>query len=139
MRALSPFRLDLLVALVALIEFELELLLLVPDAPHRGLAALSLAGLAAGLAFRRRAPVVCVALVFGFGVVLQSLYHPYTDHLALPFFSVFVAAYSLGAYAEHRALIAGLAIGIPLAVGFSLVDHDTNASSYVFSVFVMTV
>src|SRR4051794_16863811 len=106
MRAISPFRLDLLVAVVALIEFQLELAFLVPDGPHDGVAALALTGIAAGMAFRRRAPLACLVLVFGCGVVLQSLYHPYTDHLALPFFSVFVASYSLGAYAEHRALIA---------------------------------
>src|SRR5215470_11588490 len=119
MRALSPFRFDLLVALVALIEFQLELAFLVPDAPHDGIAAVSLTVIAAGLAFRRRAPLACLVLVFGAGVVLQSLYHPYTDHLALPFFSVFVASYSLGAYAEHNALRVGLAIGIPLSIGFS--------------------
>jgi len=139
MRALSPFRFDLLVAFVALIEFQLELAFLVPDGPHDGIAAIGLTGLAVGLAFRRRAPLACLVIVFGWGVVLQSLYHPYTDHLALPFFSVFVASYSLGAYAEHRALLAGLAIGIPLAVGFSVADQGTTASSYVFSVFVMTV
>src|SRR5690349_14966278 len=138
MRALSPFRIDLLVALAALIEFQLELVFLVPSGPHHVIAAIGLTGLAAGLAFRRRSPVLCVLLVFGWGVVLQSLYHPYTDHLALPFFSVFVAAYSLGAYAEHRQLQIGLAIAIPLAVGFSVADHDTSASSYVFSVGVMT-
>ncbi len=139
MRALSPFRLDLLVAVLALIEFELELLFLVPNGSHDARAAASLAGIAAGLALRRRSPLACLALVFGSGVVLQSLYRRYTDHLALPFFTVFVASYSLGAYAEHRQLLIGLAIGIPLAVGFTLVDHDTNASSYVFSVVVMTV
>jgi signal transduction histidine kinase len=139
MRALSPFRVDVLVAVVALIEFQLELAFLVPDGPHDGVAALALTGLAAGLAFRRRAPLVCLVLVFGWGVLLQSLYHPYTDHLAVPFFTVFVAAYSLGAYAEHRELIAGLAIGIPLSMGFSLADQETDASSYVFSVVVMTI
>src|SRR4051794_3283125 len=98
MRALSPFRIDLLVAALALIEFELELLLFVPSAPHRGVAAASLAGIAAGLALRRRAPLAGLVLVFGSGTVLQSLYHPYTDHLALPFFSLFLASYSFGAY-----------------------------------------
>ncbi len=139
MRALSPFRLDLLVAALALIEFQLELAFLVPHGPHDGIAAIALTGLAVGLAFRRRAPLACLVLVFGWGVVLQSLYHPYTDHLALPFFTVFVAGYSLGAYAEHRALLAGLAIGIPLAIAFSIVDQDADASSYVFSVLIMTV
>src|SRR5689334_8932654 len=139
MRALSPFRIDLLVALAALIEFQLELAFLVPDGPHDAVAAVALTGLAAGLAFRRRSPLACVVLVFGWGVVLQLLYHPYTDHLALPFFTVFVASYSLGAYAEHRVLLAGLAIAIPLSIGFSVVDQDTDASSYVFSVLIMTV
>jgi signal transduction histidine kinase len=140
MRALSPFRLDLLVAALALIEFQLELLFLVPrGGGHDAVAAVALTGLAVGIAFRRRSPLACMAIVFACGVVLQSLYHPYTDHLALPFFSVFVASYSLGAYAEHRALLAGLAIGIPLAAGFSIVDQETNASSYVFSIGVMTV
>jgi signal transduction histidine kinase len=139
MRALSPFRFDLLVAVLALIEFQLELIFLVPDGPHDAVAAVSLAVVAAGLAFRRRAPLVCLVLVFSAGVVLQSLNNPYTDHLALPFFSVFVAAYSLGAYAEHRELLAGLAIGIPLSIGFSLVDRDTDVSSYVFSIVVMTI
>jgi signal transduction histidine kinase len=140
MRALSPFRFDLVVAALALVEFQLELIFLVPGGgSHDAVAAIALTALAAGLALRRRAPLACLVLVFGAGVPLQSLYHPYTDHLALPFFTVFVASYSLGAYAQHRALIAGLAIGLPLAVGFTLVDHGTDASSYLFSVVIMLI
>src|SRR4029078_3451733 len=110
MRALSPVRFDLLVAFVALIEFQLELAFLVPDGPHDGIAAIGLTGLAVGLPFRRRAPLACLAIVFGWGVVLQSLYHPYTDHLALPFFSVFVASYSVRARADDPHMIARVVV-----------------------------
>src|SRR5262245_19443644 len=138
MRPLSPFRIDLLVGALALIEFQLELIFLVPDGPHDAVAAAALTAIAAGLTLRRRAPVVGLVLVFGGGALLQSFNHPYTDHLALPFFSVFVAAFSLGAYADRTRLLIGLALALPLAVVISAVDDEVSATNYVFSVGVMT-
>ncbi len=140
MRALSPFRLDLLVGALLLVEAQLELALLVPSpSPHRALAAATLVAVATGLALRRRAPLAGVLLVFGAGTILQSLYHPYTDHLFLPFFTVFVASFSLGMYAERRSFLAGLVLGTALAAAMTIVDREADVSSYVFSVAVTMV
>jgi signal transduction histidine kinase len=108
------------------------------DAPHRAVAAIALAIIPAGIALRRRAPVACVLLVLGAGTVLQSLHHPYTNHLFLPFFAVFGATYSLGAHTEGRTLAVGTGLATALAIALTVVDEGTDASSYVFSLAVMT-
>src|SRR5262249_42419922 len=89
----------------------------------------------AGAARRRRPALVGLVLLFGAATAMQNR-QVYVDDLFLPFFTVFVASYSLGAYAGHRAFVAGLVLGTALAVAMTLVQSDNTVSSFVFSVFV---
>jgi signal transduction histidine kinase len=133
---MRAYRLDVLLAAAVLAEALVELALLVPHPPHAGLAVAALATIATGVALRRRAPLACLLLIFGGACVLQSM-RAYTDNMYLPFFTVFIASYSLGAYAERRSLIVGLVLGFFLSITMTLVDNDTDVSSYVFSTVVI--
>jgi len=59
LRAMDPYRVDLLLAAALLVEGLLEVTLLLPDeTPRHGLIAVLVAGLAGCVAIRRRAPIV---------------------------------------------------------------------------------
>ena len=132
------FRLDLLIGVAVLIEALLEVFLLVPGTPQLEVAIPALVAMATGIALRRRAPLTGLLILFTGGTVLETL-DVYVSHLYFPFFTVFVSAYSLGAYARHRQFIAGLVLGTVLATAMTAVQPDNTASSYVFSVFVTMV
>src|SRR5262249_5419638 len=67
-------RLPALIAAAVLIEFYVELAVLVPEGTaYRGIAALLLAAIAAGLAVGPRAPLVGVLMVYGGIAALSSL------------------------------------------------------------------
>jgi signal transduction histidine kinase len=105
LRALDPFRTDLLLAAAFLVEVQLELAVLVPDgAPHRPLAALLFGVLACTLALRRRAPVVAALAGMPLAVAGNGLDFDYSDNLVSPFFLVLLLLYSLGRHAQGRAV-----------------------------------
>jgi signal transduction histidine kinase len=117
MRALDPFRADLLLAAVFLVEALGELVVLVPDgAPHRLGAALLIAVEAAALALRRRYTVLAVLVVMPFQVLAYQLGSAYSDHLVTPFFVVLLMLYTIGRHLEGPAM---LALGV-YAGGFLL-------------------
>src|SRR5690242_11941591 len=58
----EPWRLDLLIAVLFLIEAELEVLLLTEGSPNAWVAALMQLGIAVALALRRTAPLASVLL-----------------------------------------------------------------------------
>src|SRR4051812_1589382 len=79
-RAMDPWRLDLLIAAGLVVVFELELLLLTPaDAAHRGLIAVVLAVEAATFALRRRAPLVPMTVTLGMLTALDTAHPIYVN------------------------------------------------------------
>ncbi len=129
---LSPWRLDVLVAVAVVVEFLCEVAFVVPaDTPHRPLAALILTVAGAGFALRRRAPLVTVAGVY-LGVLTLNVLSPvYAEHLAGPYFATFVATFSLGAHAGRRALIAGCALAAGVLFVVPLITPD-DAGDFIF-------
>ena len=110
-----------------LAEFWAELALLVPpDTPYRGLAALLLAAIAVAVVAGRRAPLIGALVVFGATAALPALSHVYYDELVLPFAAPFVAAYWLGAHAGRRALAIGLALGAALTLAATAPYDDAT-------------
>src|SRR2546421_11256282 len=72
-RAMDPWRLDLLIAAALVVVFEVELLLLTPaDTAHRGLIAVVLALEGATFALRRRAPLVPMTVTLGLLAALDG-------------------------------------------------------------------
>jgi len=103
LRALDPFRADLLLACAFLIEATVELIVLVPDgAPHQA-AAFGLIVLAAfTLAIRRRWTIAAVLLAVPVQLLANTLGREYIDHLVTPFFAILLVLYSLGRHLEGR-------------------------------------
>ncbi len=106
----SGGRADLLLAVAAGIEMQLELLL--ADGPTGSLLAARglVLVLAAGLALRRRAPLVAVALAGVVFVAFERLPDGVADDLVVSFFALLFIAYSLGAHTDGRRLALGVAL-----------------------------
>jgi hypothetical protein len=108
-RALPARRADALLAGVLLAEGVSELFLFAKLDGSRLAAAVGLLTvMAAGLAVRRRFPLLALLVVLGLHPVMQSFGRELVDHVAGPFFWLLIAGYSLGAHAEGRRLWAGV-------------------------------
>jgi signal transduction histidine kinase len=83
------------------------------------------------LAFRRRMPLVTVAVLFGLLPVYESFGRPLMDNVAGPMFWMLIAAYTLGAHTQGRRLWAGVALSSALVVLSTAVDtYNDDAASY---------
>ncbi len=128
LRAIPPFRLDALIGFAVWIEICCELVLVTPLEGTRLVGSMAAAGLAfgLGLALRRRAPIVAIALS-GAGVVAGSLVgRDLTDHAIAPILVVIVIAFSAGVQLEGRRLALAFAIGAVLAAAGVLADPAQN-------------
>lgn len=136
MRAIDPFRADLLLAALFLVEALVELVVLVPDpAPHTGWAVALVLALTGCLAARRRWPipsaVIAMPLLIGFNALGQA----YGDHMVSPFFVLLFLLYSMGRNIEGRRLYYVLAWAAVCAVVAQSVDtYNDDAASFVFTV-----
>src|SRR3954470_9927452 len=97
-----------LLAGAALVEFQLELVLLVPaGTPYRAVAALLLCVVAGGLAVGRRYPLAGLLAVAGAVALLPALSEAYYEHMVGPYAAGLIAAYRLGAYGGRWSLVLG--------------------------------
>jgi signal transduction histidine kinase len=129
LRAMDPSRLDLLIAGVLVVVFELELLLLTPaDASHRGLVAVLLALEGATFALRRRAPLVPMVATLGMLTALDAAHPIYVNSLYSPFLVAFIGIYSVGRHASPRMALLGFAVGFALFCADSAVDAENDTT-----------
>ncbi len=136
-RALDPYRADLLLAVVLGVEFQVEALLLDADPAELASAHVLLVVLAAGVALRRRLPLVGLglALVAFVGIVNTSA--AVDEGLYLPFFCVMFAAYSAGANLSGRRLaIATAMLVVGIGAG-SATDEQADATDWLFGVVIL--
>ncbi len=137
-RGMDPWRFDLALGAFVAVEGNLELLLI--DAPASDVLAvrLLLVVLGAGLALRRRLPLIGLAVVLVAYSGMQTVGPPISDNLLLPFFSIFVAVYTLGATVHGRRLWVGAALALAGVQTAVLIDgYDDNLGNIVFSAAVM--
>jgi signal transduction histidine kinase len=131
LRALDPLRADLLLAVAFLIEAELEVLVFVRGYPHAGLAAVIMVAIAAGLALRRRAPVVAIASTVAAIMAIQPLGRGVNDHIYVPVFVALFMLYSTGRHADERGALIGFVIA---AAGFAITpaldDYPSTLADY---------
>src|SRR3954451_4093737 len=94
--ALGPARADAVLAALFLLEAEAEVVFLVGDAPHAGLAALSMVPVAAALALRRRMPLEALVLAMIGLAAIQPLGRGVVDNMYSPTFAVLFLLFSTG-------------------------------------------
>ncbi len=137
LRALPPLVFDTGLAVLLLAEALFELFVLTPvNGVDAALIALTLTVMAAGLAVRRRLPVTALALVLGgFVVILQIGGRQWDENVALPFFWMLFASYTVGAHTEGRHLAFGAFVGVALnALGTATDTYPNDITAFVNSV-----
>jgi signal transduction histidine kinase len=136
MRALDPFRVDLLLAAVFLVEALGELAVFVPeDAQHKWAAALLIAVEAVALAVRRRYTVLAVLLVMPVQPIAATLGSEYADHLITPFFVELLMLYTIGRHLEGPAvLVLGVYAAVCLVVATAIDDYADTPTDYLITV-----
>jgi signal transduction histidine kinase len=136
LRAMDPFRADLLLAAALAVEGLLEVLFLLPDeAPRDGVIALMVVGMAGCVAIRRRLPVVAplvgMALFCAFPIAGQI----YTENLVSPFFVALFLIYGIGRHLEGRAVWIVTACAAVLITVFTAVEQtEDTVGNYVLSI-----
>jgi signal transduction histidine kinase len=153
LRALDPFRADLLLAAAFFVEACVELVVLVPDgAKHRWAAILLFCVGAFTIAIRRRQPAIAALAGVPVQVGAELLGPAYIDHLVSPLFVILLVLYGIGRHLEGRlvpllasysvavlwvsqlmnddpdtvgdfVLVAGLFVGAPVVLGRVLRHH----------------
>ena len=136
MRALDPFRADLLLAGVFLVEALGELAVLVPDdAQHNALAALMIVVTAVALAIRRRWPIAAALIAVPMQIVVSALGRDYLDHLITPLFAIVLILYGIGRHVDGKAVPAlYLYTAGCLLVSQSIDTYDDNIGNYLLTV-----
>ncbi len=135
LRALDPFRADLLLACAFLVEATVELIVLVPDgAPHQA-AAFGLIALAAfTLAIRRRWTIAAVLLAVPVQLLANTLGRDYIDHLVTPFFAILLVLYSLGRHLEGRIVpVLGAYSVVVMWIAMATDDYSDTVGNYLLT------
>ena len=119
---------DGLLALVLGVGMQVEVSF--ADAPSGDIwvARAALLALAVALAFRRIAPVICIAVGIGVIIVLERLDPGVDEDLVVTFFATLILSYSVGAHAEGRRLWAGLAVLIAGSVAAMRLDRPPGGA-----------
>jgi signal transduction histidine kinase len=135
MRAIDPFRADLLLAVVFVVEAIAELIFLVPDGfDYFGWAVALTVALAGAVAIRRRWPVASALIGMPLLIGFNLLGRDYGDHTVSPFFVLLFLLYSMGRNIEGRTLYPVLAYAVVCALTAQAVDYyDDAPSSYLFT------
>jgi signal transduction histidine kinase len=138
MRALDPFRADLLLAAVFLVEALCELALLVPDdAEHNWAAVLLFCVAAFTIAIRRRSPVIAALVGVPIQVVAESLGPDYVDHLVSPFFAILLVLYGIGRHLEGRIVVVMAAYSIAVLSIWQTGGSGANAGDLAITAFLI--
>jgi signal transduction histidine kinase len=136
LRAMDPFRADLVLAAAFLVEALTELLVLVPEGtPGKELMALVFAGQAATLAVRRRNPVVACVVMMALFTVATTADAAYVDNMVSPFFAMLLVLYGVGRHLDGRVVWMLLAYSSAHMVLTTAIDSSPDTpGNYVLSV-----
>lgn len=141
LQAMDPRRVDALLAGAYLVEGELEVLLLFPDARYAGVAAGCVAALAAALLVRRRSPSASLVLALAAFVAFQPLGSEVNDNVYGGFLVLILLLFSFGLHeTDGRRMAAGMGLTYAASVAGALLDAypttvlDLTLGSLVFAV-----
>jgi signal transduction histidine kinase len=125
--SLNQPRVDALIALVFLVEAELEVLLLMDGAHDHWIAALLEIPLAAGLALRRRSPSLSVTLALASFVAFQPLSLAVNDNILSAFFVVLFLLFSFGLHeTDDRRIGIGMVCAFTANAISQSIDHYSS-------------
>src|SRR3954470_16175779 len=135
MRALDPFRADLILAAAFLVEALGELIVLVPDRATHDLAAVGLIVVTAfALAIRRRSPIVAALIAVPIQIAANGLGAIYIDHLVTPFFAILLILYGIGRHLEGRAVPALYAYSVVcMLIAESTDDYNDTLGNFLLT------
>jgi signal transduction histidine kinase len=110
LRAVDPFRADIVLAGVFIVAGAIELYNLDSEGHSRPVTLTAAVLCLSGIAFRRRNPLMAV-VVFSVPTVLQAFLDGYlTKNSTTPFVAMLLLLYSIGRYADTRQLRVGLPV-----------------------------
>jgi signal transduction histidine kinase len=139
LRAMDPYRADLLLAAFLLVEGLLEVVFLLSEASP-GAPAVMVATLAGCVAIRRRLPVVAPIVALPIFAAFPALDQEYTENLISPFFVTLLLIYGIGRHLDGRAVWAVTAYAAVMLSVFTAVEQtDDTAGNYVLSVGLLAV
>ena len=138
-RSLGPGRVDALIAVAFAIEGLLEAALLYPDQEYAWIAVLATFSIAAGLAVRRRSPIVSVVLAMAGFVVFQPLGRELNDNVYAAFFGVLFVLFSFGLHEPRgRVLLGGVTFVFACNIlSLSIDAYDSTLIDAIFGGFVI--
>jgi signal transduction histidine kinase len=141
LRALPAWRADALLAAFMLADAVVEIVMLsTAEGSHLALALAVVTVQAAGIAVRRRFPLVMLLALFGLEPILQALGRDLGDHIAGPFFWLLIAGYSWGSQTEGRRLWAGAAFAVATGLfGVAIDGYPNSVGNSISSVGLMAV
>jgi signal transduction histidine kinase len=136
LRALDPFRQDLLLAVALFIEGMAELTFLVPDRADQDAYAVLLIAIAAStVAIRRRWPIVAALIAVPIQVAATQLGRDYVDHLVLPFFAILLILYGIGRHLEGRIVwVLYVYACVVMAIAQTTDDYNDTLGNYVLTI-----
>jgi signal transduction histidine kinase len=135
MRAIDPFRADLLLAAAFVVAGVIELSLIDADGGDRGLTTVAGAVTLSSLAFRRRDALVAAAL-FSVPALLQAFLDGYlTTNSTSPFVAVMLLLYSIGRYAPAERFRAATALLTTSTTITLLVESGLDPAEIFWAVF----
>ncbi len=130
LRALPPQSVDRVLALVLLVPAAIEAVL-VATGTAEPFAVLLVAVMAGTIAFRRVAPLPALVVLFAAAIPLVLLINE-SESFATPFLLVLIWSYTVGAIADLRTALIGLAIVFVGIAGVSASFGDPIVGDFVF-------
>jgi signal transduction histidine kinase len=140
LRGLDPWRFDLAVGAFVAIEGQVELSLI--DAPSDQLlrARLLIVIIGLAIAVRRRWTLPAVAVLSAAYALLLSSDQAINDNLLVPFFSLFIAGYTVGSRTRGRETVIGALLVVAGTLLTQTFDpYDDNTGNVLFGILVIDV
>jgi signal transduction histidine kinase len=131
---MDPFRADLLLAALLLVEMTIEVAFMAGPGDTRLEIWLVCLGQAVGVALRRRATILGAALTAGGFLALMLVVPEELNTLEVPYFVILIGVYSVGANLDGWRFRAGVAVcAVPAFLGVTVAPEGADASSTIFA------
>jgi len=134
LRQMDPFRADLLLAAVLLVEMTIEVAFMPGPGDTRLWVWLVCVGQAVGVALRRRATIVGATIIAVGFLALNEIVPDNADTLEVPWFLILIGVYSVGANLDGWRLWLGATLSaVPAVIAVVIAPDAGDASSAVFA------